>query len=659
MKIVDATAGPALGSIAAVLDGSGPCVDARRNGATAGATAMPFPCLRRASATIVLIVLILALPFFGLGAAPVVSAQGGLPTQVVPDCDPAQQTCNTYEFSGDWVVNPDANMLGSGGMFALTHQALAETSFTYMETPWVTNHIPDNEALIQNFALVLLSGIGQISPAPVATGTLDDGTSWHVYTVSANGSNYGALVTADTSDPSQNDIVTLLTSPASTFDQAVAAVQSDIRINGVSPLAGIDPAQLMTALGGGAGNTPVTEVTSTPGNTPTAVPSITTASTAAIPGAQFDQSLSVGSDTVTYNSPAWQNDPTNTTADIATFQPTDNATVNFGYAQGPDRTSGGDVQLALTIVDPPTSFGAQNDQQIESAVLPSGRAYALYTWEREGASEVALFVLDVTTTPGTLRVQFLFAPPEQFVASLTSAQQSFQINGENAFSELDPRTLAASLGGVTTAPTAPALAPTTGPSPTSSSGAFTDAPRAHMTPIPATTPVAATTQTPVTSNVPVVVADATISYGGTWSYDSENSTPNQLAYFDNDALGWGFFGYRPIADSTGDVQSALSTFDESYLTNIGAINPQLVTEELLPNGQAWALYTLDYVGLPVAFLSYADVPKTPGQLPIQWIFTGVPEFSATLTDAQINVQINGVPAFSGLDPATVSALLAG
>jgi hypothetical protein len=180
-----------------------------------------------------------------------------------------------------------------------------------------------------------------------------------------------------------------------------------------------------------------------------------------------------------------------------------------------------------------------------------------------------------------------------------------------------------------------------------------------MTPIPATTPVAATTQTPVTSNVPVVVADATISYGGTWSYDSENSTPNQLAYFDNDALGWGFFGYRPIADSTGDVQSALSTFDESYLTNIGAINPQLVTEELLPNGQAWALYTLDYVGLPVAFLSYADVPKTPGQLPIQWIFTGVPEFSATLTDAQINVQINGVPAFSGLDPATVSALLAG
>ena len=104
---------------------------------------------------------------------------------------------------------------------------------------------------------------------------------------------------------------------------------------------------------------------------------------------------------------------------------------------------------------------------------------------------------------------------------------------------------------------------------------------------------------------------------------------------------------------------ALRTFDESYLTNIGATNPQLVAEELLPNGQAWALYTLDYVGLPVALLTYADVPTTPGQVPIQWIFTGVPEFAATLSDAQSNLQINGVPAFSGLNPATVSALLAG
>jgi len=581
----------------------------------------------------------------------------------VPDCDPTQQTCNTYEFGGDWVVNPNTSMEGGGGSFALTHQVLAETSYTYFETPWVTNHVADNQSLIQNFALAILAQMGQTTPTPAATGTLSDGTLWQLYALTSAGTNYGALFTADTADPSQNDVTSLLTSPTATFDQAVAAVQSDIRVNGASPLAGIDAAQLMTALGGEAGNTPAAAGTSTPSNPPATAPSNSTTPTnpapSAPPSGQLDQSMPVGSDTVTYNSAAWQNDPTNSATGIVTFQPTDNAKVNFGYAQGPDRTSGGDVQLALSIVDPPTSFGAQNAQQVASEVLPSGRAYALYTWEREGASEVALFVLDVTTTPGTLRVQFLFAPPEQFVTSVTLAQQSFQINGERAFSELDPAALAASLGDAGSSTATPTSAPAAGPSPTTSSSAFTDAPRAHMTPLPATTPVIETTATPATGNVPVMVANATITYGGTWSYDSENSTPDQLAYFDNEALGWGFFGYRAVADSTGDVQLALRTFDQAYLTNIGAINPQLLTEELLPGGQAWALYTFDYVGLPVAFFTYADVPTTPGQVPVQWIFTGVPEFPATIADAQANLQINGIPVFSGLDPTTVSTLLAG
>ncbi len=94
------------------------------------------------------------------------------------------------------------------------------------------------------------------------------------------------------------------------------------------------------------------------------------------------------------------------------------------------------------------------------------------------------------------------------------------------------------------------------------------------------------------------------------------------------------------------------------MTSIGATNQQLVAEEVLPSGQAWALYTLDFAGLSVAFLTYTDVP-TPGQVPIQWIFTDVAALSATLADAQINLQINGVPVFSGLDPIAISALLDG
>ncbi len=624
---------------------------------------MPSPRCRPATARFLLALLLLALPPVGPLATSTVWAQNGQATQVVAACDPTQTPCNTYEFGGDWVINPDATMEGSGGFFALTNQVLPETSFQYFETPWVTNHIPDNEALIENFALVLLSQMGQTSPVPVATGTLDDGTLWQLYTVSAAGTSYGALFTADTADPSENDVTTMLTSPASTFDQAVAAVQADIRVNSVSPLAGIDPAQLMTALAGGvvdtpaAGTTPTPEITST-----TAPPSSTTPTappTAAAPSGQLDQTMPVGSDSIAYNSAEWQYDPAMSATQNATFGRTIDPRIIFSYAQGADQKSGGDVQLAIQIIDAPSSFGAQNAQLVAGETLPSGRAYVLYRWEREGASEVALLILDVTSTPGTLRLQGLFAPPDQFMASLTSAQQSFQINGEQAFNELDPAALAAALGTEVANTATPLTVPTAGPSPTSSSSAFTDAPRAHLTPLPATTPVIETTPTPAAGNVPVMVADATITYGGTWNYDSENSTPNQFAYFDNDALGWGFFGYRTFADSTGDMQSALRTFDQAYLANIGAINPQLVTEQVLPSGQAWALYTLEYVGLPVALLTYADVPTSPGQVPIQWIFTGVPEFTATLADAQVNLQINGIPVFTGLDPATVNALAAG
>src|SRR4029079_3414427 len=103
-----------------------------------------------------------------------------------------------------------------------------------------------------------------------------------------------------------------------------------------------------------------------------------------------------------------------------------------------------------------------------------------------------------------LRLQGLFSPPDQFMASLTSAQQSFQINGEQAFNELDPAALAAALGTEVANTATPLTGPMAVPSPTSSSSAFTDAPRAHLTPLPATTPVIETTPTPAAGNVPVM-----------------------------------------------------------------------------------------------------------------------------------------------------------
>ena len=76
-------------------------------------------------------------------------AQSDSAVQVVPDCDPAQATCNTYEFGGDWVVDPNTSQSGPGtGFFAVTNQVLADTTFSYFESPWVQNHIPDNESLV-------------------------------------------------------------------------------------------------------------------------------------------------------------------------------------------------------------------------------------------------------------------------------------------------------------------------------------------------------------------------------------------------------------------------------------------------------------------------------------------------------------------------------
>ncbi len=184
-------------------------------------------------------------------------AQGGPATQVDPACDPTQLICNTYEFGGDWVVDPNTSASGAGGYFGLTNQALVNTSFSYFETPWVDNHIPDNESLVQGFAQAALMQLGLMDPAPVATGSLADGTIWHLYAAPTEGVTTGMLFAADTADPSQNDIMILLTSPADTFDQALMAVQSDIRVNGESPLAGIDPAQATTALEGGVAVTPV------------------------------------------------------------------------------------------------------------------------------------------------------------------------------------------------------------------------------------------------------------------------------------------------------------------------------------------------------------------------------------------------------------------
>src|SRR5688500_6595385 len=191
--------------------------------------------------------------------------------------------------------------------------------------------------------------------------------------------------------------------------------------------------------------------------------------------------------------------------------------------------SGGDVQTAVQLLDPPTGFAAQNAQELTNQTLPSGRAYVLYQWEREGSAEVALFVVDVTTTPGTLVMEALFAPPDQFVSSLDSVQQSFQNNGVAPFSELEPAMLAPLLGGEGPVTPTTASTPAASLTPTDGSGGRGQSPRGGPF-----TPAAETTPTPTqdVAGQSITVAGATITYTTQWVYDTVNSEPDSVTYFD-------------------------------------------------------------------------------------------------------------------------------
>ncbi len=614
----------------------------------------------------ILIVLPLLLGFSlttGAGSAAVAQA----PAQVVPDCDPAQRTCNTYEFGGDWVVDPSANVTGPGtGFFAVTNQALANTSFMYSEFPWAPNHVPDNQSSVEQTASAILTQIGFPSLAPVATGTLADGTLWNLYAVPFGGVTFGMLFAADTDDPSQNDVDMQLTSPAGTFDQALTAVQTDIRVNGSSPLAGIDPAQAMAALAGTAPVTPAVGITPTLGVAPTTVPPIfptpDTLQTPAAPNAQLDQTVAVGTDTVAYNSGEWQYDPANSSGMIAAFQNVLDPRLNFVHAQARDRMSGGDAQLAVQLFDPPTSFAAQNAQQLASAVLPSGHAYVLYRWNRAGADEVVLFVVDVTTTPGTGVIQALFAPPDQFGPGLDSVKQFFQVNGVAPFSDLDPAALVPLISGTT------AVTPTTGPTPPAgpTPSAFprpparppfggTSTPAVVTTPTPAA--VVMSTPTVGIASQSLTVAGATITYSAGWVLDTANSVTDSVAYFDAADGSGSWFGYRPVQPTAGDAAIELGTLTTGFLQNIGATEVQQLTLVPLSSTSAWALTTAKLSGVPIVVLIFADT-ATAGQVRIQMLFSTEPAaLAATLTNAQAGIQIDSVGTFTGVDPAAVAALL--
>lgn len=317
--------------------------------------------------------------------------------------------------------------------------------------------------------------------------------------------------------------------------------------------------------------------------------------------------------------------------------------------------SGGNAQIALQILDPPTAFAGQNAQQLAGETLSSGQAYVLYRWTREGADEVALFVVDVATS-GIAVIQSLLVPPDRFVPDMVSVQQSFQINGVAPFIGLDP----AAFGPLIHADMAPT--PPASPTPTPGFGRPT---RPYVG--EATSSAASTTSTPAAATTPTVglagqsltVAGATITYSTRWVLDTINSVPDSVAYFD--AADWpsSWFAYRPAQSAGGDAATELATLFANFMQNIGATEVQQLTMAAISPTIAWTLTTAKLSGAPIAILTYADT-STTGQTRIQVLYsTQPPNLAAMLIDAQSDIRVDGEQAFASVDPAAVAALLGG
>ena len=157
----------------------------------------------------------------------------------------------------------------------------------------------------------------------------------------------------------------------------------------------------------------------------------------------------------------------------------------------------------------------------------------------------------------------------------------------------------------------------------------------------------------------MVVGTATVSYGPNWVYQEATSTPDELAFFTNAATPTSIFGYATVASSSSDAAASLQEFNDGFFGSFGATNVQQRALETLPSGKAYSLYTADQNGTPVVILAYADVATAPGEFRVQIMISEATAFDSMLADVMQSFQVDSVGAFSELDPAALTALLAG
>jgi hypothetical protein len=372
---------------------------------------------------------------------------------------------STIDGGAEWQYSTEASSPNGG---ILVHQSLSETYFMYLEEDLSALPSPDNAALLEGVTLPRFREAFGITDMPqLAQGNLVTGL-WHLYEMPSDAGTVLVLFAVDVTLIPGAGAVEILIAPKAAFAEGLASATANITINGGdTQLVVVPGTAILNAAGLPSNTASTTQTTQVPATTPAAVPTSTPAqatiptSTPAVAGQQgapLTQTMTVGPDTVAYGGD-WQYNQENSSAEIGFFIKPADSTVVYAYLNGPNNI-GADP---LTSVQGGTDaffadFGAQNVQQVTAEVLPSGLAWGLTTFDRNGIPGAFLIQTDVTTS-GVVRAQFLIAPREGFATYVTSAQQSFQINGVSAYSEIDVDTVASLLGGAPAQPTPAGGAP--------------------------------------------------------------------------------------------------------------------------------------------------------------------------------------------------------
>lgn len=319
------------------------------------------------------------------------------------------------------------------------------------------------------------------------------------------------------------------------------------------------------------------------------------------------------------------------------------------------------------------SFGDQNQQELAGEVVDPGNAWRLYSVNQAGIPFGMLTTANTSAVPGSVVIVMLIAPAGSFDLGISAVQQGIDVNGTGSpLAGFDPNELAALLesggqtgqtGAPTETPTStggltlpPLTTPEAGTTPTTTSGGLT---------LPPLNPTQDVQETPTTATgttgqgQSVVVNTATVAYGPNWTYEEASSTPNEIAFFSSANAPTTVFGYATTGDASGDAGLGLDQFNEGFFSSFGATNVQQVAREVLPSQIAYSLHTADRSGVPVVVLAYADVTSAPGEFRVQVLISEASNFDGELNSAMQSFQIDGVGAFNELDPAAISALLAG